>query len=223
MKDRQSPSREPLTLHQAEGLYACYSDAAIDAIEPPHLRAPNYKEVRVQRLAKRFQPTLTQPGITWIKAVHIPTNTIIGTACWTGPNAPIVCPNRRDAFTFYGWREKLGWSDAEIGELFAHIDSDAWSGRHQRDDAVRSELLGDEPHWYLSLLLTWPEWQGRGVARKLLIWAIEQADKETPPVPMYLETSAKARAIYEHVGFVQQGEGKVYIRRGPKSESKEGA
>lgn len=110
----------------------------------------------------------------------------------------------------------MGLSDAEIDELFAHVDYDAWNGRHERDDAVRSELVGEEPHWYLSLLLTWPEWQGRGVARRLLNWGIEQADAQTPPMPMYLETSAKARAIYEHVGFSQQGEGKVYIRRGPK-------
>jgi hypothetical protein len=33
---------------------------------------------------------------------------------------------------------------------------------------------------------------------------------------MYLETSAKAKRVYDHVGFVQQGEGKVMIRRGPK-------
>jgi GNAT superfamily N-acetyltransferase len=116
----------------------------------------------------------------------------------------------------YGWREKLGWSDKQIDELFKHVDADAWSGRHQRDDAVRKEMLGDESHWYLALLLTWPEWQGRGVARRLLDWGIQRADAEDPPIAMYLETSAKAKRVYDHVGFVQQGEGKVMIRRGPK-------
>lgn len=195
----------------------CYPDSAIDTIQPPHLRSLNYKEVRVQRLAKSFQPTFSTPGITWVKAVHVPTNTIIGAACWTGPDAPIVCPFRRDAFTLYGWREELGWSDEQIDELFKHVDPDAWSGRHQRDDAVRKELLGGERHWYLVLLLTWPEWQGRGVARRLLDWGIYRADAQEPPSAMYLETSTKAKRVYEHVGFVQQGEGKVMIRRGPKA------
>lgn len=131
-----------------------------------------------------------------------------------------MCPNRRDAFDLYGWREKLGWSDTEIDELYAHVGPDSWSGHHARCDAVRKELLGDQPHWYLNLLLTWPEWQGRGVARRLLNWGIEKADEKSPPTPMYLETSEKARGIYEHVGFVQQGEGKVYIRRGPKAATR---
>lgn len=76
-------------------------------------------------------------------------------------------------------------------------------------------MMGDERHWYLALLLTWPEWQGRGVARRLLDWGIERADKEQPPTAMYLETSTKAKRVYEHMGFVQQGEGHIMIRRGP--------
>ncbi|KAL1645072.1 hypothetical protein SLS61_008505 [Didymella pomorum] len=199
----------------AEGLFVCYPDSSIDTIQPPHLRPQNYKQIRVQRLAKSSLPTFSTPGITWLKAVHVPTNTIIGAACWTGPDAPIVCPFRRDAFTLYGWQERLGWSDEEIDELFAHCDHDLGTERHQRDDKVRKEMLGDEKHWYLALLLTWPEWQGRGVGRRLLDWGIERADKED--TVMYLETSAKGKNVYEHVGFVVQGEGKVMIRRGRKA------
>ncbi|KAF3039468.1 hypothetical protein E8E11_006931 [Didymella keratinophila] len=136
----------------AEGLFVCYPDSSIDTIQPPHLRGPDYKEVRVQRLAKSFQPTFSTLGITWVKAVHIPTNAIIGAACWTGPDAPIVCPFRRDAFTLYGWQEKLGWSDAEIDELpaillkpFSHFES-----RHTEIGVIKDKYqsLDDSPYEY---------------------------------------------------------------------------
>jgi GNAT superfamily N-acetyltransferase len=150
----------------------------------------------------------------WIKAVHIPTGTIIGAAGWAGPTLPVHNIFRRSAITFYGWKEKMGWSDAEIDELFAHTDDQAGSGGHEKDDEIRSKVVG-EPHWYLALLITWPEWQGRGVGKMLLNWAIQQADAEVPPTPMYLESSAMSRAVYMHVGFVPQGDVN-FLRRGPK-------
>lgn len=108
----------------------------------------------------------------------------------------------------------MGWSDAELDELFAHVDDEAWSGTFIKNDEVREKLV-TEPHWYLTTLFTWPEWQGRGVAKRLLSWAIDQADATEPPTPLYLESSDLARAIYTHVGFVPQGP-KNFLRRGPK-------
>jgi predicted N-acetyltransferase YhbS len=63
-------------------------------------------------------------------------------------------------------------------------------------------------------LITWPEFQGRGVGSKLLKWAIEQADAKDPPTPMYLESAPTARAVYMRHGFVPQGKINM-LRRGP--------
>lgn len=151
----------------------------------------------------------------WLKAVHIPTNTIIGAASWADPSLPVHNIFRRSAITFYGWQEKMGWSDADVDQMFAHVDDEAWSGGYVKGDEIRSQVMNGEPHWYLAQLITWPEWQGRGVGKRLLDWAIKQADAEVPPTPMYLEASAMSRAVYMHVGFVQVGE-KNYVRRGPR-------
>lgn len=158
---------------------------------------------------------MSQPGFHWIKAVHVPTSTIIGIAGWCDPSLPLHNPFRRDAIHFFGWQEKMDWTDAYVDELFAHVDDVAWNGNLANYDEARRKLMGDEKHWYLGSLFTWPGWQGRGVAKKLLNWAVVQADASTPPTPMYLETSPPARVVYEHVGFVAVG-GYEMIRRGPK-------
>lgn len=200
-------------MRQAEGLYTCFPDEWWNKKEPLHLR-PATQEIRVQRLARRLQPSFSQPGMHWIKAVHVPSNTIIGAAGWAGPTLPVHNIFRRSAFTFYGWQSKLGLSDADMDEMFAHTDEEAWSNSFAKDDMERAKVVG-EPHWYLAPLITWPEWQGRGVGKKLLSWAIEQADATEPPTPMYLESRPSARAVYMHVGFVPQGEYN-FLRRGPR-------
>ena len=194
-------------------MYACFPESWWEKKEPLHLR-PATNEIRIERLARRIQPSLSQPGMHWIKAVHIPTSTIIGAAGWAGPTLPIHNIFRRSAFTFFEWQDKMGWSDSKVDELFAHVDDEAWSKNFAKDDDTRREVLNNKPHWYLAPLITWPEWQGRGVGKKLLNWAIEQADAQEPPMPMYLESRPTARAVYMHVGFVPQGEYN-FLRRGP--------
>ena len=71
-----------------------------------------------------------------------------------------------------------------------------------------------EPHWFLAPLCTWPEYQGKGVGRRLLQWAIDIADAQDPVTPLYLESADYARAVYMHMGFVPQGKVNM-VRRGP--------
>jgi GNAT superfamily N-acetyltransferase len=114
----------------------------------------------------------------------------------------------------------MNWTDEEVDEMWAHVDDVQWNGEIKRYDNIRREVLGDEPHWFLAPLMTWPEFQGRGVGKKLLMWAIEQADKTSPPTPMYLESAPTARAVYLHCGFEPSGEVNM-VRRGPKVYVKE--
>jgi hypothetical protein len=51
------------------------------------------------------------------------------------------------------------------------------------------------------------------VGKKLMMWAIDQADSTDPPTPMYLESAPTARAVYMHLGFVPQGKVNM-LRRG---------
>lgn len=62
-----------------------------------------------------------------------------------------------------------------------------------------------DEHWYLSLLGTHPDAQGRGVGSALLAPLLDRADTEG--LPAYLESSKKANlAFYGRHGFVTSGE-----------------
>ncbi|PQE31125.1 gnat family protein [Rutstroemia sp. NJR-2017a WRK4] len=58
-------------------------------------------------------------------------------------------------------------------------------------------------HYYLELIATHPDWQGKGAAGKLIRWGLERADKEG--VECYLEASPRGKEIYEHFGFEERG------------------
>ncbi|KAH8679670.1 acetyltransferase-like protein [Tricladium varicosporioides] len=62
-----------------------------------------------------------------------------------------------------------------------------------------AEIMKDKKHWYLELLATRPEYQGKGAAGKLLRWGIEKVDEEG--VEAYLEASPDGKPIYEYLGF----------------------
>lgn len=134
----------------------------------------------------------------------------MGAACWASPSLPCHNILRRSAATFYGWGEKMGWSDAEMDDMWAGVDDEKWSAHFAKDDEARERLTG-EPHWYLAPLMIWPEWQGKGVGRRLLDWAMDRADKEGRV--MFLESRPNARAVYLHCGFEPYDEYR-FMRRG---------
>ncbi|KAF3004363.1 hypothetical protein E8E13_009805 [Curvularia kusanoi] len=141
----------------AEGIYACFTQESIDKMEPPHLQPP--MPTRLYLMARRIQPTLSQPHMHWIKATHLPTNTIIGAAAWASPSLPVHNIFRKSAFTFYNWKNNLNLTDADIDALYANVDDEVWSGTHAKNDEIRKEVV-PEPHWYLASLITWPERYG---------------------------------------------------------------
>jgi GNAT superfamily N-acetyltransferase len=70
---------------------------------------------------------------------------------------------------------------------------------------------------YLAPFIVLEKFRGRGIGRLLLQYAIDQADAESPPTPIYLEALPNARPVYLHLGFQpRDGKGReeVLIRRG---------
>ena len=59
--------------------------------------------------------------------------------------------------------------------------------------------MDPRPYWYLEIIATRPDWQGKGAAGKLLRWGLERADQQG--VEVYLEASPDGKPIYEHFGF----------------------
>jgi len=65
--------------------------------------------------------------------------------------------------------------------------------------AMRDAYRGLPPHLHCMILAVDPAAQGRGVGRRMLNWGLELADREGLLVT--LETSARARLLYESEGF----------------------
>lgn len=60
--------------------------------------------------------------------------------------------------------------------------------------AVMNENTPPEPHWYLQLLGTHPDWQRRGLGAALMEVMFERADTEG--LPCYLETETERNVVY---------------------------
>ncbi|MBN1160757.1 MAG: GNAT family N-acetyltransferase [Dehalococcoidales bacterium] len=64
------------------------------------------------------------------------------------------------------------------------------------------------PHWYLQVLAVDPQFQGQGIASRLLKPMLERIEKDG--LPCYLETQAEQNvALYEHLGFRVVEEGTI--------------
>lgn len=59
--------------------------------------------------------------------------------------------------------------------------------------------MGERRYWYLELVATRKEYQGKGCAGKLIRYGLEKADEEG--VECYLEASPEGAPIYEYFGF----------------------
>ncbi|KAF7958124.1 hypothetical protein EAE96_003688 [Botrytis aclada] len=66
----------------------------------------------------------------------------------------------------------------------------------------RREIMGERKHWYLELIATKPEFQGKGAAGKLMRWGLERADEDG--VETYLEASPVGKEVYEHFEFEEK-------------------
>jgi GNAT superfamily N-acetyltransferase len=79
---------------------------------------------------------------------------------------------------------------------FATDERERWG----RFEAVSGELRPAEPHWYLGVLGTRPDRQGRGLGREVCGPMLERADREGMPV--YLETATPGNLpFYARLGF----------------------
>ena len=70
----------------------------------------------------------------------------------------------------------------------------------------------EEPHWYLAVLGTAPEHQGKGVGSALISPILQKCDAEG--VPAYLESSKESNIpFYQRHGFEVTGE--IKVKNGP--------
>lgn len=159
------------------------------------------------RLVKRFQNTTKDnegnPNTIFIKATVPSTGKLVGFAIWeqasvvpgygekpiedmsTGQDLEQLYPGNRD--------EQLYFAD-----LVRSLHS-------QRIAVVKSRAADAIPAVFaLDLCCVDPDFQGQGIAKKLVVWGLEES-KRRGGLEAVLEASAMGRHVYSKLGFVQEG------------------
>lgn len=102
----------------------------------------------------------------------------IAYAKWNSPDAPV-------GTDLPAWPEG---ADQAIGNhFFGNL-----VGRH-------AKIMKGRRHWYLEIICTSPQYQGKGAAGQLLRWGIERSDEDGTET--YLEASPDGLPIYQRFGF----------------------
>jgi len=101
---------------------------------------------------------------------------------------------------------KWAYSDDQL-VLMAEPFADAAGEHADRALGVLSEMTAvhpEDPHWYLALLGTHPDWQRRGIASLVLAPVLTRCDIEG--LPAYLETQKESNVpFYRRHGFEVTG------------------
>jgi ribosomal protein S18 acetylase RimI-like enzyme len=112
-----------------------------------------------------------------------------------------------DGAAMAGWVPP-GRPGVELGPDDGIIAYDHPEWRAARFEALGAAMTANtppEPHWYLNMLATHPDWQRRGLGSALMAAVFEIADLEG--VPCYLETETEQNvAYYRHHGFEVRSE-----------------
>ena len=79
------------------------------------------------------------------------------------------------------------------------------AARFRAFGAAMAEHTPAEPHWYLNLLATHPDWQRQGLGARLIERVAQTATEDG--LALYLETETIENvAYYSHLGFVVRSE-----------------
>jgi ribosomal protein S18 acetylase RimI-like enzyme len=108
-----------------------------------------------------------------------------------------------DAVAVAGWRPPGRPEVVVDGPVVQHPD---WRlARFAAVGAALTEHTPSEPHWYLNMLATHPDWQRQGLGGALMSEVFSTADDAG--LPCYLETETAANvAYYRHHGFEVRSE-----------------
>ena len=147
-------------------------------------------------MAKQLQRFTEDPSVKYLKVVD-DSGSIVSVARWHWyPNG-------------YSYEKEAHWETYPQSSLV-----EPWAKQFNiplnnfilgSRDAARDDWIGkDRPCWILMHMVTRPSQRGKGAARLLIQWGIEQAERTGAPA--YLEAGVMGRPIYEKMGFQQFGE-----------------
>ena len=169
----------PTTVEDVDQMTEIYFSAfSIDAISL--LVFPRNSQSAYDFWFNSITEEMSDPNAHWLCVYDSdsPDQPVIAMAKWNGPDTPLGT-------------DLPAWPEGSNVEIANHFFGNLVR-RHE-------SIMRGRKHWYLELLATRPEYQGKGAAGKLLRWGIERADEEGTET--YLEASPDGKPIYEHLGF----------------------
>ncbi|KAM0749741.1 acyl-CoA N-acyltransferase [Meredithblackwellia eburnea MCA 4105] len=154
-------------------------------------------EERDLATAHRLQSIIASPHVFAVKAaIGSKDGPLGGIALWSRPGSPIYHFKRRGHFV-------MGPETDEDRKAWASVDPVKWEKAWQEWDDMRAKIMGDVPHWYIAPLWVKPEYQKRGIGRKLLQQVMDLADEHGHAI--YLEASQEGKKVYDTLGFTVEG------------------
>ncbi|GAB1213998.1 hypothetical protein ATERTT37_003154 [Aspergillus terreus] len=126
------------------------------------------------------------------KCVDTETGKIVGMATWQ-----VYWRERTAEERVKPW---IGWLEGQQRERAETFLGQLWE--------KREKYIGEKRHVYCHTVAVHPDYQGRGVGKKLMQWGLDIA--EQLKVPIYLESTHEGRSLYERLGFATLQEGVVF-------------
>jgi GNAT superfamily N-acetyltransferase len=144
---------------------------------------------RLKRLERYFTTLLNKEALhLGGTEVALVDGRIVGSTVWKPPNR---------------WQPPLAVRFATFPGYVASFRGTSLRALHT-ENVMFKEHPRDEPHWYLYVIGTEPEFQGKGVGAALLRSRLEHVDEEG--MAAYLESSKLTNVpLYQHFGFEPTG------------------
>ena len=146
------------------------------------------KDVKEDTVAFRVKALIrnaaTDRTSHYIKAFIPRTNQIVGWAKWNFCPSPHIRP------------AEMPWPEgANMGLI------DAFFGSMKR---LQTKHMGGKPFCLEHALVVLPEWQRKGIGRRLLEWGLEYADREA--LESWIDASPEGLELYKKLGWMEVGE-----------------
>lgn len=137
--------------------------------------------------AEATQHAIDDPNTICLVVTDTSTGAIVAHGRWVRPKAE----GEKDQ----PGNEEDRWGDSFMEACDSKMAEDLFGAFHKN----REQFMGEEKHWYMELLLTHPDYQGKGCGSMILRHGLELADRDQ--LPCYIDSSPMGKALYEKLGW----------------------
>jgi len=169
------------------GLQAFSSDPLNKALENYSSLNPTQRSEYLAWRTERNLDRMIGPGRFWFKAVDSATGDLVG---YVGMLAPKKTRPEPESEAADEWHASAP----------ANTDLELFSVFIEKLEEMQEKLMGArDDYWFVSSMAVHPDYQGQGIAKRLLLKGLELADEAEEDV--YLESTPGAKGLYQRVGF----------------------